>query len=158
MAENGNGRYRAINEFSDGRNVFYIFSARQSMPFMQDYNIKCHVLPTSWIFQFHFHHLPDSDIVSRSIILRRKDSMKCPVNVLIWVSYFDDIHRHPIYSETFDRDKMLPGDELQVYLAEILSLSRMKILNYDRITVKGSVSIRYCHSENDAHHETWISI
>ncbi|GBN20551.1 hypothetical protein AVEN_66597-1 [Araneus ventricosus] len=50
--------------------------------------------------------------VSWSVIFRRKDSMNCLVNVLIWVSYFDDIHRHPIYSEAFVREEMLPDDEL----------------------------------------------
>ncbi|GBN11598.1 hypothetical protein AVEN_23577-1 [Araneus ventricosus] len=116
------------------------------MPFMQDYNIKCHVLPTLWTFQFH--QLPDRYIVFRS----EEKTMNYSVSILIWVSYFDDIHRHPIYSETFDRDEMLPDDDLQVSFTEISPLSRIKILNYDRITVKGSIPIRYCHSESNIHH------
>ncbi|KAF8785108.1 hypothetical protein HNY73_010695 [Argiope bruennichi] len=91
--------------------------------FSQNYETQSQILETRWRYEMTFSHAPHSEKVSCSFILERKDSVNQPVNVVFRVSFSHENHRLLLNVETFVRDNMLPGDELQGFIAEIITFA-----------------------------------
>ncbi|GBN20554.1 hypothetical protein AVEN_66600-1 [Araneus ventricosus] len=122
-------------------------SAAQNWMFSQDYKTKSKILQTSWRYEMTFDQVPETGNVSCSINLKRTDSENRPVNAVFRISFSHYNHRLPLYTQTFNKDSMLHGDELQKYIAEIIPYPKLIRLLEQVIIIDVFIFVRVCHSE-----------
>ncbi|GBN20555.1 hypothetical protein AVEN_66601-1 [Araneus ventricosus] len=138
-------------DLNDGHVVHYSYYVRnlntiQRLPYKRRFTTKCQVLSTSWRFKMLFQQVPGADTVSCSITLRRTDGVKIPVMASMSVSLSRATHGSPFFSEEFEKNGILPGEEIQESIAEVIPTEHMRTTFYKKIDIAVIIIIRNCHS------------
>ncbi|KAF8785109.1 hypothetical protein HNY73_010696 [Argiope bruennichi] len=139
-------------ELSD-RHVFrYNYYVRnltgiQRWPFTRCFQTKCQVLLTSWQFEMLFQQVPGSGVVSCSITLKRIDKVNIPVMASLLVSLSRDALDNSFISEKFAKKGILPGDEINKSIPEVIPIEHMRTTYYQKIDIAVTIMIRNCHSK-----------
>ncbi|CAL1276306.1 unnamed protein product [Larinioides sclopetarius] len=118
-------------------------AAAYNWMFLQDYVTKSKILQTSWRYEMTFDQELDTGNVSCSINLKRTDSKNRPVNSVFRISFSHYNYRLPFYTETFNKDNMLQGDELHGYITEIMPYPNMMRLLEQVIIIDVFIFVRF---------------
>ncbi|KAF8784892.1 hypothetical protein HNY73_010504 [Argiope bruennichi] len=134
--------------YADGHEVRYRFRicnlSEMPLNFSQNYKTECPMLLTEWIFGMMFVKSLDTGMVSCSVTLKRNDLMKSPVNASICAKFSCIKYGTLYYTKTFERNEMLPSDEMRELIPEIVQFSTME----SSMDVDVILYIQKCHSDD----------
>ncbi|CAL1276307.1 unnamed protein product [Larinioides sclopetarius] len=135
-------------ELNDGHVVHYSYyicnlNTIKSWAFEKKFTTKCSVLSTSWQFKMLFQQVPDATC---SITLRRTDEVKISVMASMYVSLSRETQCSTYYSEKFEKNEMLPGQEVQKSIAEVIPNEHLSTTFFKKIDIAATIIILNCHS------------